>query len=106
VGISAIALAVLGALLLLRRRRKTLQQPEGDSIPEMEDRDEVLSSKKWYLFGKWRNEMPAENQRQELDPKAIHQVNQVPVELDSSERPQEMESNYVGGVQLREGEHG
>jgi hypothetical protein len=88
-------LAALGALLLLRRGRKGRQQPEDDGIPEMEDRDEVLSSKKWYLFGRWRNEMPAENQRHELDPRTIHQVNEVPVELDSSEQPQELEPNNV-----------
>lgn len=57
----------------------------------MEDRDEVLSNKKWYLFGKWRNELPIESQRQELDPKGIHVVNQVPVELDTSEQPQELQ---------------
>lgn len=68
----------------------------------MEDRDEVLSSKKWYLFGKWRNEMPTGSQRQELDPKGIHVVNQVPVELKASENPQELEPNGDGGVQARE----
>ncbi|KAK7180337.1 hypothetical protein DPSP01_012012 [Paraphaeosphaeria sporulosa] len=57
----------------------------------MEDRDEVLSSKKWYLFGRWSNELPTENQRQELDHKVIHVVNQTPVELDTSEHPQELE---------------
>lgn len=57
----------------------------------MEDRDDVLSSKKWYLFGRWRNELPTENQTQELDPKAIHVVNQVPVELDTSEHLQELD---------------
>ncbi|KAF2439204.1 hypothetical protein P171DRAFT_476981 [Karstenula rhodostoma CBS 690.94] len=107
--ITAIAIAVITALLLFRRRqksRKTNEQHEGEGIPEMEDRDEVLSNKK-YLFGRWRNELPAENQRLELDPKAVHVVNQIPVELDtgehlhelepdSSKNPQELEPNPSG----------
>lgn len=107
-GVGTIALAVLGAFIFLRRRAKATEHQEDHDIsdigiPEMEDRDEVLSSKKWYLFGKWRNEMPTDRQRQELDPKGIHVVNQVPVELEASENPQELEPNGVGGVQAREG---
>ena len=59
-------------------------------------------AKKWYLFGKWRNEMPTGSHRHELDPKGIHIVNQVPVELEASENPQELEPNGVGGAQARE----
>jgi hypothetical protein len=108
VGIVTIALAVLGAFVFWRKRTKLTEHQEdngtsGIGMPEMEDRDEVLSSKKWYLFGKWRNEMPAGSQRQELDPKGIHVVNQVPVELEASETPQELEPNGVGGVQACEG---
>lgn len=106
-GLGTIALAVLGAFVFWRKRRKATEHQEGNGIydtgiPEMEDRDEVLSSKKWYLFGKWRNEMPTGSQRQELDPKGIHVVNQVPVELKASENPQELEPNGDGGVQARE----
>ncbi|KAJ4355527.1 uncharacterized protein N0V89_003544 [Didymosphaeria variabile] len=98
---SAVVIAAIGALVLYRRRksRKANEPHESEPIPEMEDRDEVHSNKKWYLFGKWRNEMPAENQRQELDPKAVHVINQVPVELDTSERPQELELNDVDDEQ-------
>lgn len=106
VGIVAIALAVLGALILWRKRTKASEHQEDSGIsdtgiPEMKDRDEVLSSKKWYLFGKWRHELPTGSQRQELDPKGIHVVNQVPVELEAAENPQELEPNGDGGVRAR-----
>jgi hypothetical protein len=106
-GVGTIALAVLGAFIILRKRRKTTEHQEDHEIsdigiPELEDRDEVLSSKKWYLFGKWRNEMPSWSHRHELDPKGIHVVNQVPVELEASENPQELEPHGIDGVQARE----
>jgi hypothetical protein len=106
-GIGTIALAILGAFIILRKRRKSTEHQEDNGIsdvgiPEMEDRDEVLSSKKWYLFGKWRNEMPTWSHRHELDPKGIHVVNQVPVELEASENPQELEPHVVDGVRARE----
>jgi hypothetical protein len=106
-GVGTIALAVLGAFIFWRKRRKSTEHQEDNGIPdigipEMEDRDEVLSSKKWYLFGKWRNEMPSWSHRHELDPMGIHVVNQVPVELEASENPQELEPNVIDGVQARE----
>ena len=102
VGVGAIAVALLGALIFWRKRAKATEhrQDNGMSdigIPEMEDRDEVLSSKKWYLFGKWRNELPTGSTRQELDAKGIHVVNRVPVELEAEENPQELGLNSPVG---------
>jgi hypothetical protein len=106
-GVGTTALAILGAFIFLRKRRKATEHQEDNEIsdigiPEIEDRDEVLSSKKWYLFGKWRNEMPTGSQRQELDPKGIHVVNQVPVELEALENPQELEPHGSDGVRARD----
>jgi hypothetical protein len=106
-GVGTIALAVLGAFIFWRKRIKATEHQEDNGIsdigiPEMEDRDEVLSSKKWYLFGKWRNEMPTRSHRHELDPKGIHVVNQVPAELEASENPQELEPHGIDGVRARE----
>ncbi|KAJ4295034.1 hypothetical protein N0V90_007042 [Kalmusia sp. IMI 367209] len=87
VSIGVVLFAIIGSLLLLRRKRKVRAMAERSEggIPEMEDRDEVLSSKKWYLFGRWRNEMPAENQRLELDSRPVNMVSATPIELDTSE---------------------
>jgi len=111
VSISSIAIAIIGTLLFFRGRRKSrmarlevsegIPEMEDRGIPEMEDRDEVLSNKKWYLFGRWRNEMPAENKRQELESPAVRVLNRVPVELDTSERPQELEPHDADGTEQR-----
>lgn len=89
VGISIIAVLAIGGLLLLRRRQKVhkeaVVQLDSAPVPEMEDGDKNLSRRKWFLFGKWRNELPVENKPQELDSTAVNILNQEPVELNGEE---------------------
>jgi hypothetical protein len=86
-GVVLVAATIIMFVLKRRHAHAETQRTEGH-VAEMEDRDEVLSSKKWYLFSKWRNEIAVENQVHELNSRAVHKVPRPLVELDTSEQQQ------------------
>lgn len=84
--VGAILLASLLIFLLLRRRHKTVGagNTRGDSTRhEMEDQDQTLAKKKWFLGGKWRSETHATKEPVELDSRPVHVVPGPPKELDT-----------------------
>lgn len=87
VAIGAIAVVVAIVLLCLRRRRKMVVRPatQEHTIPEMADQDHDLAKRKWWMRGKWRSEVDAQAEPQELESKAVHVVPGPPTELDGTE---------------------
>jgi hypothetical protein len=104
-GVLLVAATIIMFMFRRRRNHAVLQHP-GGHVAEMEDRDEVLSSKKWYLFGKWRNEMAVENQLHELDSTAVDVVPGSLVEMDTLEQQQRevgaQNTHYVESCRERE----
>lgn len=98
VGIGALLAGVGILLLYLRRKRRVaatmVARPE-TSIPEMEDQDKILTSRKWFLRGKWRSEHAGIEKIQELDSRSVNVMPGPPVELDASVAPQD------GGIEVR-----
>lgn len=97
IGVGAVfgSLLIGGAALLYfskRKRRQTTPTRAGVDVAEMEDQDQALASKKWYLFGKWRNEHAGEERRHELDSKSVNVVPGPPVELPTNELRQHNDS--------------
>lgn len=95
IAISVLGVVVLGALLfwlLLRRKRKGKQQEpqtaeiEGKPTPEMEDQDQELATRRWFLRGRWRSEVRAQERPGELDSRTVNIVPGPPVEIDLAER--------------------
>ncbi|KAF2788388.1 hypothetical protein K505DRAFT_366510 [Melanomma pulvis-pyrius CBS 109.77] len=84
----ALGSIMLGAMVLFILRRKSAlaaPTPETSGVAEMEDHDHMLASKKWYLFGKWRNEHDGEERRHELDSRSVNVIPGPPVELPANE---------------------
>ena len=52
----------------------------------MEDQDAAFAKKKWFLGGRWRNELGVKNEPHELDSKAVNLVPGSPIELDAADR--------------------
>jgi hypothetical protein len=94
IGIGALLAGVGILLLYLRIKRRvtatTVARPE-TSIPEMEDQDKTLTSRKWFLRGKWRSEHAGVERIQELDSRSVNVMPGPPVELDASVAPQDGE---------------
>lgn len=80
---------ILGAAvvwLLTKKKKRTRDQaliPEGTSY-EIEEQDHVFSKRKWFLKGRWWNEVEETVDPQELDSKTVHIVPGPPVELEAS----------------------
>jgi hypothetical protein len=75
----------ISGFLLLRRRHARNNIAASTSQPttaEMEEQDTILSTRKWYLGGKWRSEAEAKTEPGELDPRSIRVVGGPPVELE------------------------
>lgn len=82
--IGALTLIIVVILLFLKRRRyknveSQLSEPE---IPEMQDQDRDLANKKWWIRGRWRNEVQAQADPQELENTTVNVVPGPPAELD------------------------
>ena len=78
---------MLGAAIWFWRakgRKSNLAENEEDEIPEMEDQDEALAKRKWYLGGRWRSEVETKSKPQELDSRTVTVIPGPPVELDAS----------------------
>ncbi len=75
VGVALGVLAVIIAfiLLCLEKRRKS-QTGAPQQIPEMEDQDQELAEEKRWAVGKWRSEVDAQVEPQELEDKTVHVV--------------------------------
>jgi hypothetical protein len=83
----------IAAFFIVKRRRKlrALADPRSPTttttkLAEMEDQDESLVNRKWFLEGKWRSETAAEEKQHELDSRGVFVVPGSPVELECSNR--------------------
>lgn len=77
---------VISLLWLIKRRKATVTVSTDDAqIPEMEDHDQKLKKRRWFLGGRWRSEAEAEGETQELDGKNVHVVPGPPAELEAYE---------------------
>lgn len=65
-----------------RNRSAQTHNAQG-TVPEMEDQDEVLAKRKWFLAGRWRSEAEAKSDPLELDSKSVNVVAGPLVELDA-----------------------
>lgn len=80
----AVAAALVGSLLILWCLRRRRESAANDVvIPEMEDPDFTKSQRRWYLGGRWRNEVDAQAAQNELDSKPVHELPQPPAELEA-----------------------
>jgi hypothetical protein len=88
----ALVLILIGCIivffLLKKKQEQTTSAPAGADVAEMEDQDQTLASKKWYLFGKWRNEHAGEERTHELDSRTVNVIPGPPVELPADEPEQ------------------
>jgi hypothetical protein len=86
---AALILILIGCttvfFLLKKKQKQTTSTPAGADVAEMEDQDQTLASKKWYLLGKWRNEHAGEERRHELDSRTVTVIPGSPVELPADE---------------------
>jgi hypothetical protein len=87
IGVSLFVLLIISilAFFLLRRRHTRNNTSASTSQPttaEMEDQDAILSTRKWYLGGKWRSEAEAKNEPGELDSRNVRVVGGPPAELE------------------------
>lgn len=104
VGVVLGVAALIGASIIwwcLRRRRKAPEatEPETRETAELEDHDNILAGRKWFLHGRWRNETAAEERQNELDSKTVNVVPGPPVELDAGEPRR---NSHDPDVQVRE----
>jgi len=81
----AVAAALVGSFLIfwcLRRRRESAANDV--VVPEMEDPDFTKSQRRWFLGGRWRNEVDAQAAQNELDAKpVVYELPQPPAELEA-----------------------
>lgn len=110
IGFVLIICLVVAILLVQRKRQqraKTGVVATGFSTPEMEDQDQDLAKRKWYLSGQWRakvdaprkvgeldalrrqEELDTPHEVGELDSRAVHVVPGPPAELDTRDRRRE-----------------
>jgi hypothetical protein len=93
VGVGATLVAVIAGSLIIfwclkKRRRATASANAPDTvIPEMEVQDYSHSQRKWFLGGRWRNEVDAQATQSELDSKTVHVVPGPPAELEAPPEP-------------------
>jgi hypothetical protein len=107
----SLIIGLVVAILFMRRKRQQRVKvgvvDTGASTPEMEDQDQDLAKRKWYLGGRWRAEVDAPRKAGELDPirraaeldapqkvgeldsRAVHVVPGPPAELDATDRRRE-----------------
>ncbi|KAF2832811.1 hypothetical protein CC86DRAFT_399476 [Ophiobolus disseminans] len=85
IGAIVFATALILLWLKLRRSNSTVVPVEGTDIPEMEDQDNNMAKRKWFVGGRWRSEAEAQFTPHELDSKGVHVVAGPPVELDATE---------------------
>jgi hypothetical protein len=89
--VGAITILLVGFWILRKKKRRKNQSQartasaSGNAVHEMEDQDNVLSRRKWFLKRHWRNEVQGSVDPQELDSKNVRLVPGPPVELEASE---------------------
>lgn len=81
IALTLVALGVVVGFLLIRRQRKHATSSRELVIPEMEDQDQDHAGRKWFYGGKWRSEIQAVHEQNELDSKTVHIVPGPPAEL-------------------------
>jgi hypothetical protein len=90
---------------LLRKKRAKAQTTDQATTPELEDQEETLAKRKWFLKGRWRSEVEAKADPQELDSKNIKFIPGPPVELEALEvRPAEQITDEDSHVRRSEDE--
>lgn len=81
--ILGVAFILVAIFLFLKRRRKRDKTTMEGQTPEMDDQDQELRTRKWFLGGRWRSEAEVVRQQHELDSRAVHVVPGPPAELDA-----------------------
>jgi hypothetical protein len=79
-----VIIAIVIAILFIRKRRKNKDATRNPDVPEMGDQNNARAEGKSFFGGKWRNEAHDEGVQNELDSKTVHIVPGPPAELDST----------------------
>lgn len=97
----ALLIGILAIFLLKRRKKNAPAVAEEDDAgtPELEDQDRELAERKWFLGGKWRNEVRTEEKQHELDSKTVYVVPGPPAELDGEDR--QIQTRAIDGPEAR-----
>lgn len=82
--VCAFAILIGIALLFFRKRRSATTTSDQSQHPtaEMDDQDDDLATRKWWMGGKWRSEAPVQRDPEELDDRTVYVVPGPPAELD------------------------